>query len=252
MKMNRNFFSTAIRGMILLVFFVTVNTVWAKKALVYKGPGSCTDGDCSGAAAHMAELEGFEIRFIGPKEISPELFEGVDLYIQPGGQSSVLDVEMDAGLQQNIRNFVASGGAYVGFCAGGFFAMSHIGEPRDFTGLGLIDGEAFSFRELGSEVAAAILPVQWFDQLIEIYWEGGPYFPEEYLPETAEIFGRYPSGKPSNIRSQYGLGRVTITAFHPEAPESWRRYFGLKDQDGLDYDQAREMIRWATSTPSPQ
>lgn len=214
-----------------------------KRALVYKGPGSCTDGDCSGAAALMAELEGYQVNYIGPQETDFKAFEGINLYIQPGGQSAVLDVEMDEALQQNIRDFVYSGGSYVGFCAGGFFAMEHIGEPRDFTGLGLIPGEAFSFQEL-SPAPAAILAIQWLGRLVDIYWEGGPYFPEEYLGENVEVFARYPSGKPSNIRTMYGEGRVTVTAFHPEAPMGWRQYFELVDQDGLDYDLAREMIRW--------
>ncbi len=230
---------------VALAPFAMASVAMVSKALVYKGPGSCTDGDCSGAAALMAELEGYEVSFIGPNTVDAKVFEGVDLYLQPGGKSSVLSKEMNEVLKNNIRQFVNGGGAYVGFCAGGFFAMEHIGQPRNFSGLALIKGEAFSYRELGEEVEAAMLPIFWFDQIRELYWEGGPYFPEEFLGEGVEVFGRYPDNKPASIRSHYGEGLVSVTALHPEAPESWRQYFRLQDQDGIDYELARDMIRWA-------
>lgn len=42
----------------------------------------------------------------------------------------------------------------------------------------------------------------------------------------------------------YGNGKVFITGLHPEAPQSWRTYYGINDSDGLDFDLVDEMISW--------
>ncbi len=52
--------------------------------------------------------------------------------------------------------------------------------------------------------------------------------------------------KVMTIRTTYGAGRVYVTAVHPEAPQDWRTYYNVTDQDGLDTDLATDMVRWAT------
>ena len=44
--------------------------------------------------------------------------------------------------------------------------------------------------------------------------------------------------------AMYGNGKVFITGLHPEAPQSWRTYYGINDSDGLDFDLVDEMISW--------
>jgi hypothetical protein len=51
------------------------------------------------------------------------------------------------------------------------------------------------------------------------------------------------------VRASYGEGRVSVSGVHPEAPQWWRDYYKLQDSDGLDYDLAVGMIRWAARLP---
>lgn len=211
-------------------------------ALVYSGPGACPE-DCSKAAALQAESVGLEAVFVGPKNSDPTLFDRAAVWIQPGGQSTVVSKNMVKTLKNNIRSFVSAGGAYVGFCAGGFFATEYI-RDNEAIGLGLIPGKSYLYEKV--EDSATILPLMWYGKSRDIYWEGGPYFTADER-DGVEILATYPDGSIATLRTHYGKGRVAVTGAHPEAPQSWREDLSPGDQDGLDYDLSQDMVRWATS-----
>ena len=215
------------------------------KALVYRGPGSCEE-HCSEAAALTAESAGFVAVFVGPDEVRKEVFEDAKVWIQPGGMSSTVAQTMLPDLKANLKRFVAEGGAYVGYCAGGFLATPMIAS-RGIEGLGLLPGLNGMYVEPNE---AMLYDIQWNGKTRKMYWEGGPYFilgPND----TAEVTATYPNGQAASVRAPYGLGRVYVTGLHPEAPQDWRDYFKMQDTDGLDVDLAVEMIRWATHTENP-
>jgi hypothetical protein len=223
---------------------VLARSVLASDALVYKGPGSCDEG-CSDAAALMAQKAGLNPVFVGPTEADSGVFKNAVVWIQPGGASRVVGQNMTEQLKGWIRDFVMSGGGYVGFCAGGFYATPKIGELQD-PGLGLIPGASQLYREVPD--GAEVLKIQWNGQARSLYWEGGPFFkvPATAVSDgTAEIIASYPDGTTASVRASYGLGRAYVTGLHPEAPQFWRNYFQLADPDGLDYDLAVDMIQWA-------
>lgn len=226
----------------------------ASDALVYKGPGSC-DEDCSSAAALMAQMAGLNPVYVGPSEADPKLFANAVVWIQPGGTSRAVGQNMTEALKQRIRDFVHGGGAYVGFCAGGFFATSKIGELED-PGLGLITGSTALYEKIDTD--AGMLALNWGGRARQLYWEGGPAFyppavggaaaPEVIAPE---VMATYPDGTAAAVRAPYGEGRVYVAGVHPEAPQWWRDYYKLHDSDGLDYDLAVGMIQWAARLPIP-
>lgn len=213
-----------------------------RDALVYRGPGSCEEG-CSESAALMAELAGFNPVFVGPTETDPKLFDNAAIWIQPGGKSTAVGRAMTEALKNRIRAFVHGGGAYVGFCAGGFYATERIGTTRD-RGLGLIVGRSRLYRKVKDE--AAILDLSWGGSRRQVYWEGGPAFYPPPSGAGVDITATYPDGSAASIRGIYGTGRVYVTGMHPEAPQSWLDYFHLDDSDGLDHELAVDMIKWAT------
>lgn len=221
------------------LFNLYVQAAEVKMALIYKGPGACEEG-CAEAARDMAVMAGFETKFVGPTEAQASVFEGASLWIQPGGQSSTASKAMVPELKQNIKNFVAHGGGYVGFCAGGFLATEWIAD-RGVQGLGLLAGTNALYPE---KADAVIFPITSLAGVRQIYWEGGPYF----LPPAAgvEVMATYPNSAVASARSMYGSGRVYVTGLHPEAPPMWREYYKINDLDGLDYDLAVDMILWAT------
>lgn len=190
----------------------------------------------------MAQLAGFETKFVGPLEESAEIFSKASVWIQPGGGSSLASETMLPALKENIKRFVSLGGGYVGFCAGGFFATEWIAD-RKIQGLGILPGTNDLYPE---EEDAVIFPISW-EGTRQIYWEGGPYFipPAQQLAAPYEIMATYPNAMIASVRSVFGSGRVYVTGLHPEAPPSWRDYYKIQDSDGLDYDLAVKMIQWA-------
>lgn len=224
-------------------------------ALVYKGAGSCIE-NCSESAALMAEMAGMQVRYVGPEVEDETIFIDAVLWIQPGGKSSTVSANMNDKLKNAIRRFVADGGAYVGFCAGGFFATEEI-SSRGVAGLGILQGRNALFPVLDNPEAAQ-LELIWGEQTRNLYFEGGPYFmPDDVEDDVEDVlsederfsdlreWAHYSDGKIAALSNFYHRGKVVVSGPHPEAPPSWRKHFKLEDTDGLDYDLAIEMIRWA-------
>ncbi len=234
-------------------------------ALIYKGPGSCeTSGrisGCSEMAAEMASLAGYRTQFVGPTDHDRTLFLAAKLWIQPGGRARIQTQTMSSALKKQIVEFVKNGGGYVGFCAGGFLATEKFGwetkeGPFEATGLGLIRGKSFYYdkfdKELSETLLAKMIQVSWAGINRWIYWELGPYFTQESLDGTrSTAVAHYPRFGDDDapilaIRGYFGRGRFFVSATHPEAPNSWREFYGIEDPDGVDFDHAVEMIRWTT------
>jgi len=234
-------------GMMLLQLSVAFA---AKRALIYSGPGACVEG-CAQAASDMAVRNGFIPTLVGPDQITAQstdadkqnLFKDVVIYLQPGGHSRTVFQNMTQAMVDAIKNFVSSGGAYVGFCAGAFSSTRKVG-TTNYVGFDIMPGKTILYD--GTRSNAAILEVNWNGRNRSMYWEGGPYITD--LPDgAASAVAYYPSGEIAAAKSHYGKGRVFVTGLHPEAPQWWRDYYQMTDSDGLDYDIADEMITWATA-----
>lgn len=213
-------------------------------ALVYKGPGSCVE-DCSEAAAQMARLAGLTPVYVGPEETRPEVFHDAVVWIQPGGKSSQVSKAMNPILKQRIREFVYSGGGYVGFCAGGFFATEWISD-RGVNGIGVLPGQNELYENVKDDIE--LITLNWLGVSRKVYWEGGPYFilPDAKTISAAhyEVLAYYPNGQPATVSSRYGNGAVVVTGLHPESPDWWKHDgIELNDTDGDDFDLAVDMIQ---------
>ena len=240
----------ALRSLALLlcVFLASPLAFTQPVALVYDGAGACAE-QCVDAAADAARNAGFSVRYINAHTWSEALFKGAAVWVQPGGKSHVVAATLTESQKNRIRRFVASGGGYAGFCAGGFFASaSYLGNeknPAPVPMLGLVPLQTDVFD---NPLDADILAIDWLGATHYFYWEGGPYFVPPPSPLAGiELIGHYSNGQIAALRTTYGTGRVFVTGFHPEAPASWRSYYKLVDPDGLDVQFASEMIDWAAS-----
>ena len=60
------------------------------------------------------------------------------------------------------------------------------------------------------------------------------------------IKSRYQTTNAINaIETSFGLGRISVSGTHPEAPKWWYDDSHISDIDGLDHQIAADMIRWA-------
>jgi glutamine amidotransferase-like uncharacterized protein len=147
----------------------------------------------------------------------------------PGGYADPRQLAIGAKGRRNIENFVKSGGNYIGFCAGSFYASQHLewaDQSHDPRGEINLNGDYNTeHNELSPDLlpGRAIGPVQWAPWKIagkktsatgfapvrinlevptmkeigmpentELFYFGGPYFDisEERRPEGLEIWAR--------------------------------------------------------------
>jgi glutamine amidotransferase PdxT len=224
-------------AIIALSSALTTAAIAAPQALIYKGPGACTE-DCAEAFVDIAKQAGFDPVFVGPGKPAANLFDGAGIWIQPGGYAGTAMNSMSSELKTKIKAFVQNGGGYVGFCAGAFVATQKVG-TTSVNGLNIFPGGTKLYGK-----GIDLKTVTWNGSKRVLYWEGGPYL--RNLPSTVEVIGKYSNGAVAAARTSYGKGRVFITGLHPEAPAWWAASESLADPDGLDHDLVVDMIHWAS------
>lgn len=232
-------------SLILFLSFTSIAALAAPKALVYKGPGACDDG-CWQASYDLAKYAGFDAVYVGPNALTSSstqadrdaIFKDAAVWIQPGGYAGVAMQNMTSQLKNALKEFIAAGGGYIGFCAGAFVATAKVG-TTSIKGLGIFPGGTKLYGK-----GVDLKKIDWLGQSRFLYWEGGPYL--RNLPGSVEVTATYPNGAPVSARTSYGKGRVYVSGVHPEAPQEWLDYTGETDTDGLDYDLGVAMLRWVT------
>lgn len=134
------------------------------------------------------------------------------------------------GSKDAIRDFVAGGGRYLGFCLGAYLA------GRD-PGLGLLPkgSDTDSEKDLkGAQVKHdrdTVIQVDWTftagdkaGQVVKrwVFFQEGAVIQGFKQSETAFVLGRYStSGRIAASLSKFGQGWVGLTGPHPEATPEW-------------------------------
>ena len=136
--------------------------------------------------------------------------------------------------RSRYRSFVSHGGAYVGSCAGGFFAAkgSKIGVDNQ-NYLGIYPGTVLQTHLMDSRVSMTIpensVLLEYYNygsdfRVDSIYHNGGGFVTDELLPAGAEILARYDhpgkemhgNGSVWAYKADEKTGRVVTTGSHPE------------------------------------
>ena len=215
----------------------------SRLALVYRGPAGCPG--CSEAVATLLQSSMLEldVQYVGPNErlqISDATLKNATLYAQPGGNGTVEEafatVQADAHL---IRNFVKSGGRYLGICMGGYLAGTH-------PGFNLLPGDTDQFiaspkASVISEVDT-ILKVFWRKQPCYMYFQDGPYFILHRGAKEVTVLATYTNGKIAAMVAPYGKGKVGVSGPHPEATTDWYSAHNLNNSDSLNTDLGHDLL----------
>lgn len=144
--------------------------------------------------------------------LEDDFFDNVDLICIPGGigDSDSYDYLMKIN-GQHIRNFVASGGHYLGICMGAYWA------DTDYLGI-LNNVRATQYiRSPGTDTRrphAKEMPVIWGNTRTSMYFYDGCTFGG---PGPYSIEARYPNGAPMAIFQD----RIGLIGCHPEAEQHW-------------------------------
>lgn len=212
-------------------------------ALVYRGPAGC-DG-CSEAVARLLQSSqwGFDVKYVGPNEplkLKAATLKSAVLYAQPGGgQSLSRAYRWLKNSASDIRNFVNTGGLYLGICMGGYLAGAT-------PGFHLLPGDTDEFitsRGAGVRTSAdTIVKVNWRDQPRWMYFQDGPYFILNSGATGVTVLATYTNGKIAALVTPYGKGKVGVVGTHPEADASWYADSRLVDPDGPDEKLGHDLI----------
>jgi glutamine amidotransferase-like uncharacterized protein len=169
--------------------------------------------------------------------------ETANCLIIPGGRETPYSEDLYPNGFEKIKNFVLSGGYYLGLCAGGYFGASRIvferGHPEHEVitdrplGLykGIAEGPAYGlgvfkyFSEEGARIAQ-IKTIFSDASKFSTYFNGGCWFHSHSEDDNINIIARYEDIKnqPAAIISfNYGKGRVCLSGVHFE--------YQLKDEE---------------------
>lgn len=191
----------------------TKGDVVNKLVCVYAGAGAVLAKDVEVALDKLAML----YREVGEQDIRGGRLEDCSLLIVPGGYTArYVDALGEEGFEQ-IREFIAEGGGYIGICAGAYIAARKVEVPGRPSGLGIIEIE--NERRAGRGIRTITIGrsehpvVKGYAGKVDIWYQNGPMMRAGAGVETLAV---YEEGAAALICATYGQGRVVIFSPHPE------------------------------------
>lgn len=227
---------------LLLAFALPAHASPKPLALVYHGKGACKE-DCALLAAKSVRQAGFRVQYVDKNNLGEGLLRKATLWVQPGGKSDEVAAALNQKQKDMIRDFVAAGGKYLGFCAGAFLIDQYVHGEKDLPGLNFWPGRQIVVPP--DDDVAKIIPVQWMGKTRWLYYEGGPYFdfdPKNPAMSQYKATSFYSDGRAAGLEFPFFRGRVAVTGLHPEANASWKEK--LPDPDGGDQAVVNSMIAY--------
>jgi glutamine amidotransferase-like uncharacterized protein len=212
-------------------------------ALVYRGPASCQGCGESVAALLATAPTPFHVVYCGPKEkvqLSAQALGSASVYVQPGGGNNLeaawSDLRRSA---RDIKEWVHSGGHYLGFCMGGYLAGF---DP----GFGLLPGDSGEYITSPGATVRTItdttVMVNWRGVPRRVYFQDGPYF-DVRRGSDATVLATYSNGLAAAVVIRVGSGSVGVVGPHPEADASWFKAVDLPVPAQSTSGLARDLIQ---------
>ncbi|MFT5466051.1 MAG: glutamine amidotransferase-like uncharacterized protein [Verrucomicrobiales bacterium] len=190
------------------------------------------------------KAEKIDIHFLGAADIRPEVLSQFDLLIFPGGSGSKQAKAIGEG-REHVREFVETGGGYLGICAGAYLCSAHYSWSLDlvdssvFTGSREIEGVGkkqmwyrgegaridLELTEAGSTIFSSV-PTEF-----DVHFQNGPIISPKNAPEIEDyqILAWFRSEQvrwepqrgtmvdtPAIVSCRFGEGRVISISPHPE------------------------------------
>jgi len=183
---------------------------------------------------------GYEISFINAAAlVKADWTNKAALLIMPGGRDVCYSKKLNGIGNEIIRTYVATGGSYLGICAGAYYGSGHIVFDQ-FGPLEIIEKRELAFfpgKSLGPILApydyktysgarAALIRLNhsFYDQevgkIICVYYNGGGYFFQDTLSTAIDVIADYQlqdhSYLPAIIKCNYKKGVAVLSAVHFE------------------------------------
>ena len=239
------------RLFLILISLLNLSRVQASDlAVVYRGKGACPA--CYKGAAKAALAAGLRVIYVTDRLRDFSILKEAKVWIQPGGTSKTALLAMGEAYLERLRDFVAQGGGYVGFCAGAFLATAENGSTG-LAGLGIVPGRTIPiFEDFSREDHPYLLNLVWGGHPRVIYFNGGPYFDLSSVNDPSlKILATYADfdHKVAALQVNFGKGKVAVSGAHPEELNAVKLSRFFKDPDGNDRGLAVEMIHSVIQVP---
>ena len=206
----------------------------APLALVYRGPAA-QPGACSDAVANLlrSSPRRFDVRFVGPQgelPLKPKTLAHATIYAQPGGGELAPAYRRMRKHRSTIRQYVADGGRYLGFCLGGYLAGAT-------PGFGLLPGDTDQYITSPDATVRGTddtsIEVHWRGQRRRMFFQDGPIFQLD-TDAGVTVLAHYSNNEIAALVAPFGTGRVAVVGPHPEATSDWFVDAGLRQELSLD------------------
>jgi len=251
-KKKRQFLSTRVRQhriavhrllTHLAIFDCPVETMLpARKAgdpirlAIYNGPGT-SNKPFFGLEDSFSKSKNIVLRPVGPSGIHNGVLDNFDVVLFPGGSGSKQAEGIGETGREKIRQFVKSGGGYIGICGGAYLSAYNYKWSLKIIGVEVIDRKHWN-RGTGMikmEVTPEGLGMLGGRRMMDIYYAQGPLMTRAKdcdLPEfTVLAYYRTAIAKkgavpevmlntPAIVTAIYGRGRVITISPHPEKSAS--------------------------------
>jgi glutamine amidotransferase-like uncharacterized protein len=184
----------------------------------------------------MEDIEGSDVTIINHQDIiSGTWTNDASLLIMPGGADLGYAEKLNGKGNAVIKRYVEGGGAYLGICAGAYYASQFVefdmGGEQEVSGhreLAFFPGKAVGphlakydyLSHSGARLAQLTLNSKFSDNNAVVYYNGGSYFAEAETAANTQVLAWYKTNHAAIIRVQVGQGQAILSGVHFEyAPE---------------------------------
>jgi len=244
--------------LILIIMFLS-NRLDSKEIWIYSDNGTWTDGII--ALEQFFDYIGESNKRVYAKDLNTlNNFDDAKAICFPGGYAYDYKIALSYKSIEMLRDYVASGGSYIGICAGAFFASSSVvWEGIEYSyPLGLFKGKAIgSIHEIApwdnyNMTKIAINPsnpiVGSSNSDLSVLYYGGPYLVGTQTKfDTIAVWSEY-NDKNAIINFNFQNGKVLLIGPHLEIETSSDRdstdFANELDDVESDWQIFESMMKW--------
>lgn len=210
----------------------------ADTVYIYAGPGTSKKGLVQTSAAICPFLNStYHIEYITPEQLLNDGWETqAALLVIPGGADIPYTKALNGTGNQKIRAYVENGGAFLGICAGSYYAGQFVDFAKGTSIVvqgarelaffpGIVRGPMFGPYDYMSESSAKSCEIRWIDTLgfqkdtiFTVYYNGGGYFVDAATKNQVTVLATYDLNEEfaAIIECRVGRGKAILSGVHFE------------------------------------
>jgi glutamine amidotransferase-like uncharacterized protein len=231
-----------LQKLVLATALLSSAHVMSQTIAIFNGAGTCEG--CGESVGKLFQQQHHQVIYLNENTLNSKVLKAVDVYVQPGGSDDI-DETLNALKPEQvdaIRDFVKSGGHYLGICAGAYLAAQYSSKADNQKAFGLV-----ALAELSAETDytyPSLLQIQWDSKSRRVYNQSGPHLGNK-VPANSKVLATYKaSGRIAALLSHYGQGRVLLIGPHLEADHRWYEEDGLETHHGYNLALFYEAIAY--------